>query len=483
MKSGIPSTSMVRLGRKSTDKTKSLNLFNQVSTNYRRSRDTWNVVNGLKVRAATLEKRLKSAFDRYTTATVNHRDIMEYLEIPDDGTDPAFFEAFTIPADQNGMTRVGRKGRAVDKFYLLDRWMRNENAGIFTGAISERTRSVWEMSPHARAAARDRWRVEVLKDMVSETYEIAEEFNQCQQRLQQLNDERNTHIICEKRIVGCTTTGAAKYASDVQTAAPDVLLVEEAGEILESHILTAMSPKTKQLILIGDHKQLRPKVSNHNLSVEKGQGYDLNRSLFERLVLKGFPHTTLSQQHRMRPEISDLVRQLTYPELVDAPTTRDRKNLRGFQGNLIFVHHTHPEDENPKLASDLGFASSSKQNIFEAQMVLKCVKYLGQQGYGTDKIVVLTPYLGQLQLLKKVLGQDNDPILNDLDSHELVRAGLVSAATARLSKNPIRIATIGGTSSCHDYLFGPMLTSCYRQLPGRREPDRYRNSHSQQRGP
>ena len=35
---------------------------------------------------------------------------------------------------------------------------------------------------------------------------------------------------------------------------PDVVLVEEAGEILESHILTALTPKTKQLILIGDHK-------------------------------------------------------------------------------------------------------------------------------------------------------------------------------------------------------------------------------------
>jgi hypothetical protein len=33
-----------------------------------------------------------------------------------------------------------------------------------------------------------------------------------------------------------------------------VLLVEEAGEILESHIMTALSDDIEQIILIGDHK-------------------------------------------------------------------------------------------------------------------------------------------------------------------------------------------------------------------------------------
>ena len=112
-----------------------------------------------------------------------------------------------------------------------------------------------------------------------------------------------------------------------------MLVVEEAGEILESHVLTALGPETKQLILIGDQKQLRPKV-HHDLSVEKGDGYDLNRSLFERLVLRNYPHQVLYQQHRMRPEISALVRQLTYPDLVDAPNTQGRPDLRGFPGQF-----------------------------------------------------------------------------------------------------------------------------------------------------
>ncbi len=66
-----------------------------------------------------------------------------------------------------------------------------------------------------------------------------------------------------------------------------VLIVEEAGEILESHVLTSLSANVKHVILIGDHKQLRPKVECYDLQVESGQMLDLNMSLFERLILQG----------------------------------------------------------------------------------------------------------------------------------------------------------------------------------------------------
>ena len=66
---------------------------------------------------------------------------------------------------------------------------------------------------------------------------------------------------------------------------------------------------------IGDHKQLRPKVEFHPLSVASGGGHDLNVSLFERLVTSGFPHAALAVQHRMHPDISELVRECTYPHL------------------------------------------------------------------------------------------------------------------------------------------------------------------------
>jgi superfamily I DNA and/or RNA helicase len=167
-------------------------------------------------------------------------------------------------------------------------------------------------------------------------------------------------------------------------------------------------------------------------------------SLFERLVLKGYPHEELTEQHRMRPEISALIRHLTYPDLVDAPTTRSRPNLYGVRDNIVFIDHQNPEDEISQLADlrDMG-SKSSKQNTHEVEMILKIVRYLGQQGYGTEKVVILTPYLGQLHKLQDALRKDNDPVLNDMDSYDLVRAGLLPAAAANMAKKSIRLATIG----------------------------------------
>ena len=198
-------------------------------------------------------------------------------------------------------------------------------------------------------------------------------------------------------------------------------------------------------------RQLRPKVNSYPLQVESEQGYDLNRSLFERLVLKGFPHATLTQQHRMRPEISALVRELTYTELTDAASTNDRDDIRGVQDNVIFVNHFYPENNQTRLSDH--DSPTSKENSYEVSMVLKIVRYLAQQGYGTDHIVILTPYLGQLYKLREALMIYNDPVLNDLDSHDLVRAGLLSPNDAEACKQKIRLATIGEHSARNNAIY------------------------------
>lgn len=67
----------------------------------------------------------------------------------------------------------------------------------------------------------------------------------------------------------------------------------------------------------------------------------------------------------MRPEISALVRHLTYPELRDAPLTQDRANIRGLRNNVVFIHHEHPEDEaQGEEHRDMSVKSSSKQNMY-----------------------------------------------------------------------------------------------------------------------
>jgi len=441
LKVDIPADRIVRLGSaaKSSTTTQPLVLSAQQS-DFRLTKDDWSVINLRQSEASEQADRLRDAFSNYQAKAMSKSDLMEYLEF--DSENPEFYEAFMLPDETDGMVRVGKRGKAMDRFYLIDRWVRGWDAGIYSGAQAEFP-AIWRMTYFERTAALARWKTDILKERVSRIYSHGKQFGETLANINALFNEKDRRIIQEKRIIGCTTTAAAKHVQNIQSASPDVLLVEEAGEILESHILTALGPETEQAILIGDHKQLRPKT-HHDLSIEKGDGYDLNRSLFERLVLRGFPHQVLSQQHRMRPEISSLVRHLTYPDLTDAPGTQTRPALQGFQDNLIFLNHENLEEETHDTPDwKDGNSTSSRQNNFEAQMTLKCVRYLAQQGYGTGQVVVLTPYLAQLRLLFEVLGKENDPVLNDLDSYDLVRAGLMPAATAQVQKRRLRISTIG----------------------------------------
>lgn len=437
---GIPKIAIVRLGGKSTDRTKPLMIREQPKVNLAPTQ--WTQIDKLKEKLLSHETRLRDIFQRFRAANLQVSQVMEFLEFSSE--DLPFFDAFTVPKDgEDGMTRVGRKGKAMGPDYLFDRWIKGQrDPGFLQHVMPKGAAAVWKMTPESRTAALIRWQTAIIDELVNELRNAGREYNLIQTELDGVYAERDASIIETKKIIACTTNGAAKYSRAIQAASPGVVLVEEAGEILEAHILTSLGAQTEQLIMIGDHKQLRPKCS-YELSVEQGDGYDLNRSLFERLVLKGFPHVTLTQQHRMRPEISSIIRHLTYPDLTDAPSTLKRADLRGFRDNLIFVNHSHPEIELKKAREMNDGKTSSKQNPFEAQMILKCVRYLAQQGYGSDKLVVITPYLGQLKLLRDQLFQQNDPILNDLDKFDLIRAGLSTNLSPRTSKPSLRISTIG----------------------------------------
>lgn len=410
----------------------------------RYNKEHFNQVRAAEAESYVLDLKIRQDMAAYLNTAIAREALMEHLEFED----PAYYQTFQVPMSQDGMQTVGRRGRAVDKFYLLDQWLNNNtNPSRVTGQTAyEEAREIWEMSLENRRIVAERWTRALLSESCNKLAELFRRYDELQAKIQALWNATHGQIIAQKRIIACTTTGAAKYVNELQRAGPEVMLVEEAGEILESHILTALGKNTEQLILIGDHKQLRPKVNNYALTIEKGDGYDLNCSMFERLVRKGFPHQALTEQHRMRPEISNLIRQLDiYPDLRDAPGTKNRPDVRGFQDNLIFVNHDHEEDENKKFKGGLNESGhkSSKQNSHEADMVLNCVRYLGQQGYGTKDLVILTPYLGQLSLLRDKLSQTMDPILNDLDNHDLVQSGLMLQSTAKLNKSPIRLATIG----------------------------------------
>ncbi|KXT16524.1 hypothetical protein AC579_1326 [Pseudocercospora musae] len=229
-------------------------------------------------------------------------------------------------------------------------------------------------------------------------------------------------ILAGASVIGVTTTGLARNLQHLRKLTSKVLVVEEAGEVLEAHLLTAMLPSLEHVILIGDHQQLRPKVQNYELSVDNPRGgIALDVSLFERLVhprvegAQPLPFVTLETQRRMHPCISRLIHDTLYPNLQDAESVQQYPNVRGVRPRLFWLDHRNKED-----AQNDSLHSTSHTNRWEVDMVVALVSHLQRQGvYGSSDIAVLTPYLGQLRKLRAKLGNSGEIILNERDADDL----------------------------------------------------------------
>jgi hypothetical protein len=255
---GVDAATIVRLGskNKSTLRTESLLLSQR---QHPRSSEIWAMINALEPEAEELAAELQEAFTNFHTVSVSWKDIHDYLEFSHD--DQQYCDAFTIPEEMHGWSRVSNRNRTVREDYLYQRWKAGNDAGIFKQSATKAFPEVWKMSANARIGLVGKWTQSLFEERVEMVQELYKKYTAAQEKLIALRLEGKIETLRKMRVIGCTTTAAAKYSKLIRGANPDIVLVEEAGEILESHILTALTACVKQLILIGDDKQLRPRVN------------------------------------------------------------------------------------------------------------------------------------------------------------------------------------------------------------------------------
>lgn len=169
------------------------------------------------------------------------------------------------------------------------------------------------------------------------------------------------------------------------------MLVEEAAEILEAHVVCSLSKNCQHIILIGDHKQLRPKASVYQL----GTKYNLNISLFERMVNIRGNCTQLAHQHRMRPQIAKLICPSIYETLYNHQSVLDYPRVKGLEKNLFFLNHNNRESAHNN--------EESWANPHETVFLVAFARHLIMQGYNPTEITILCTYTGQLFALMKVI--------------------------------------------------------------------------------
>jgi hypothetical protein len=168
---GIPSENLVRLGVKSTQRTEPLSLYKQPKT-FKRDKAGRADINWLKTVASRLTDDLEEAYARYNAANPQNKEILQYLEFEAD----EYYDAFTVPESNDGMNRVGKKGRTVSPDYLLSQWSKGEGPGIFREASNVLQASqIWEMPRDSRQKLLRKWKEELFEENVESVYRVGKE--------------------------------------------------------------------------------------------------------------------------------------------------------------------------------------------------------------------------------------------------------------------------------------------------------------------
>ncbi|KAL4941600.1 hypothetical protein BDV06DRAFT_235995 [Aspergillus oleicola] len=203
--------------------------------------------------------------------------------------------------------------------------------------------------------------------------------------------ERDHLILQNVRVLGMTTTGLSKYRALLSSLKPRIVLIEEAAEAIEGPIAAACLDSLQQLILVGDHQQLRGHCAVQDL---EGEPFNLDVSMFERLVKNGMKYVTLQRQRRMAPEIRQLLTPI-YGQLQDHDSVNEHEEVPGMGSFRSFLFSHEWSESFDDMAS--------KYNEKEAEMVVEFFVYLVLNNVPVKTITVLTFYNGQRKRILKLM--------------------------------------------------------------------------------
>ncbi|KAJ3072937.1 hypothetical protein HDU98_002582 [Podochytrium sp. JEL0797] len=401
--------------------------------------------------------KLEEFNKRISKKLLHWKELDEFLSVHNYEQYESFLEgrAYLLDQESDGFRVMGGRGKVSNSNDLLGYWLDGGEIDRFgereydvpsEGGLSDsdgahappawrgssrtarpldvllEVSDVWELSKPERFALLNHWKNVIPSRGLLGLKSLQKKVASLQSELEGCYRERDAAWLRSVNIIAATTTGAAKFNSLIQSVGPKIIVCEEAGEVLEAHSLAAMHPDTQQLVLIGDHLQLRPRIAVHELSSESSEGrkYRLDMSLFERLQEPEtkFPLQTLDVQRRMRPDISDFARTILYPDLKDSENVKNYPSVLGIRNEVFFVNHANPQDK-----VDASAKAHSHSNTFESEYCVALVRYLLRQGYAASDVVVLTPYVGQLMQLRDKLGSEMMVLISEKDVEMLDSVG------------------------------------------------------------
>ena len=206
---------------------------------------------------------------------------------------------------------------------------------------------------------------------------------------------------------GAKTTRESLDISDY-----DVVIIDEASMASKPEVYAVLA-LAKRGVIIGDHVQLEPfpleKQIVDRLELNEREIESAQRSLLEELMFDNYPHVLLDRNYRaINPVMIVLAARIFYDERI-----RVNQQSPYFTMEKIERQRKYPPDSLkiidtsalPYLQKEEEREGTSYCNYREAELAVEEAKKMVAQGFALDDIAFITPYLAQVNLIKRKLEQ------------------------------------------------------------------------------
>lgn len=214
-------------------------------------------------------------------------------------------------------------------------------------------------------------------------------------------------------VIFCTTSVAAnpKFLKATKGRIYQCI-IDECGMCTEPEsMVPIIGTKAEQIVLIGDHKQLRPIVLCR-AAVDLG----LEKSLFERYACQGRYLTMLKKQYRMNPFICEFPSKAFYDGQLETVPSRIWQELSPLKfwtrlfmkmndpvrGHIPHIFCHIEGEENVLTVSTEEGNEQSRSNMKEVEQVVRVFKYMMDvEKVDPNRINVISQYNAQCHALKE----------------------------------------------------------------------------------
>ncbi|XP_071503992.1 NFX1-type zinc finger-containing protein 1-like [Diadema antillarum] len=263
-----------------------------------------------------------------------------------------------------------------------------------TNTEVESVTNVWNLNSHSRWRLYRHWVLELEKLLRERITALSTELTQTSGL--GVQEETDFMVFRSAKLIGMTAANAIKHREAIHRVSPQVVICDEAGDILQSTSAAFLPPSCNRLVLLGKesdtlhHFQLAKRVArDHNVEFSlMGQCLGTNHAVYK-----------LQTQHRMSPTCSKISRLILGEEYQPDPSVTELPPVSGVANSVFFIEH------NDKTSPEL----------FEASFLTAFYDFLVNGGLARKHIAVVVHRHSQKSLFK---GNISERLLSIADLRE-----------------------------------------------------------------